>query len=125
MDSMKPTKGQERTNTDRRSGSGATYISVFTGRVSREGGDATQVIINTTEWLERWDFRSKLIIGSIRSVGDILSAVIAGAHIITIPPQFMDKMIDHKYTQEAVRQFVADARKALEMIEMKKVSQSA
>jgi transaldolase len=92
----------------------ATYISIFTGRLSDEGGNATEVIQNAAAWLERWQYGSRLIIGSIRSVGDILSAVIAGAHIITIPPAFLTKMADHKYTRETVKQFVADARKAME-----------
>jgi transaldolase len=96
---------------------GATYISIFTGRISDEGGNAVEVIKNSADWLERWKFKSKLIIGSIRSVGDILGAAMAGAHIITIPPQFLGKMADHKYTRETVRQFVNDAQKALEMME--------
>jgi transaldolase len=41
----------------------------------------------------------------------------AGAHIITIPPQFLARMADHKYTRATVGQFVSDARKALEMME--------
>ena len=101
---------------------GATYISIFTGRVSDEGGNAPEVIRNSVDWLERWKFKSKILIGSIRSVGDILNAALAGAHIITIPPQFLGKMADHKYTRETVKQFVADAKKALEMME--KVSRS-
>jgi transaldolase len=102
---------------------GATYVSIFTGRVSDEGGNAAQVIRDTAEWLERWSFKCRLIIGSIRSIGDILSAASAGAHVITIPPQFLTKMADHKYTRETVRQFVADAQKSLRMIEQAKVSQ--
>ena len=96
---------------------GATYISIFTGRVSDEGGNATEVIRNSVEWLRRGEFKSKVIVGSIRSVGDILSAAIAGAHIITIPPQFLDKMADHKYTRATVGQFITDAQKALQMME--------
>lgn len=96
---------------------GATYISIFTGRVADEGGNAPEVIRNSVDWLERWKYNSKIIVGSIRSVGDILSAVITGAHIITIPPQFLAKMADHKYTRETVRQFVIDAQKAMEMME--------
>ena len=94
----------------------ATYISIFTGRLSDEGGNAAEVIGNAADWLARWEYKSRLIIGSIRSVGDILSAAIAGAHIITIPPAFLTKMADHKYTRETVRQFVADARKATEQM---------
>ena len=95
----------------------ATYISIFAGRVADEGGNAPEVIKNSVEWLEHWKYKSKIIVGSIRSVGDILSAAVAGAHIITIPPQFLGKMADHQYTRETVRQFVNDAQKALEMME--------
>ncbi len=95
----------------------ATYISIFTGRLSDEGGNAFEVIGNSVDWIERWNFKSKIIVGSIRSVGDILTAVMAGAHIITIPPEFLGKMADHKYTRETVRQFVNDAQKALEMMQ--------
>ena len=104
---------------------GATFISIFAGRVADEGGNAPEVIRNSVEWLERWKYKSKIIVGSIRSVGDILSATIAGAHIITIPPQFLDKMADHKFTRETVKQFVDDANRALEMMEKTRTSQRA
>ena len=95
---------------------GASYISIFSGRLSDEGGNAAEVIRNAADWLERWEYPGRLIIGSIRSVGDILSAAIAGAHIITIPPPFLAKMADHKYTRDTVRQFVTDAQKATEQM---------
>ena len=95
---------------------GATYISIFAGRVGDEGGDVSQVIRNSVDWLERWKYKNKIIIGSIRSVADILQAAVAGAHIITIPPQFLTRMADHKYTRATVEQFVGDAQKALEMM---------
>jgi transaldolase len=99
---------------------GASYISVFVGRLADEGGNAPEVIRNAVEWLEYWHYKSKIIIGSIRSVADILSSAINKAHIITIPPQFLDKLSDHKYTRDTVRQFTNDAAKALEMM-MEKV----
>lgn len=100
---------------------GATYISIFIGRVADEGGNAPEVVRNSVDWLERWNYKSKIIVGSIRSVGDILSAAVAKAHVITIPPQFLDKMADHKFTRETVRQFVDDAKKALEMMQKVRV----
>jgi len=100
----------------------ATYISIFTGRVADEGGNANEVIKNSVDWLEHWNYKSKLIVGSIRSVGDILGAVMAGAHILTIPPQFLIKMADHKYTRATVEQFVNDARKSIKMIEKARIS---
>ncbi len=92
---------------------GASYISLFAGRIGDEGGDPTEVITNAVDWLECWRFKGKVIVGSIRSVGDVLQAVMTGAHIITVPPQFLGKMADHKNTRDTVRQFTADARKAM------------
>jgi transaldolase len=99
----------------------ATYISIFAGRVTDEGGDASVIIRNSVEWLNRWQYASKIIIGSIRSVGDVITAALAGAHIITIPPQFIDKMADHKNTRATVAQFLVDAEKAMELMRREEV----
>ena len=99
---------------------GSTYISIFAGRVGDEGGDVPQVIKNAVDWLECWKYKNKIIVGSIRSVADILQAAIAGAHVITIPPQFLARMADHKYSRDTVRQFVNDAKKALEVMKQGK-----
>ena len=95
---------------------GATYISIFAGRVADEGNDPTVIIRNVRQWLDAWDYTAKIIVGSIRTVMDIQAAALAGAHIITIPPQFLAKMVDHKYTRDTVRQFNQDADKALTQI---------
>ena len=99
---------------------GATFVSLFAGRISDEGGNSAEVISETVEWLERWDYKSELIVGSIRSAGDVISAALAGAHIITVPPQYLDKMADHKYTRSTVKDFIADAQSALKMMEKPK-----
>ena len=93
---------------------GATYISIFAGRIGDEGGNPFEAIMNSVEWLERWKYKSKIIVGSIRTVGDILNATVAGAHVLTIPPQLLTRMVDHKHTRETVRQFIEDAKKSLE-----------
>ena len=95
---------------------GSTYISIFAGRVADEGNDPAVVIGNVRRWLNDWEYPAEIIVGSIRTVMDIQNAALAGAHIITIPPQFLPKMVDHKYTRETVRQFNRDAEKALEQI---------
>lgn len=95
---------------------GATYISIFAGRVADEGGDAPQLIRMAVDWLERWKYKSKIIVGSIRGAIDIQQAAVAGAHVITIPPEFLNRMADHKFTRATVKQFITDAEKALEMM---------
>jgi len=95
---------------------GATYVSIFSGRVADEGSDPVMLIRNVRHWLDSWDYTAKIIVGSIRAVMDIQLAALAGAHIVTIPPQFLAKMVDHKYTRDTVRQFNQDADKALTQI---------
>jgi transaldolase len=91
---------------------GATYSSIFSGRVADEGGDPWELVSMSVQWLEHWSYKTKIIIGSIRSVIDIQNAAIAGAHIVTIPPQFLTKWIDRKYSRDTVKQFMDDAKKA-------------
>src|SRR6266853_2757684 len=105
---------------------GATYVSIFAGRVADEGNDPAVTIRNVRSWLDMWGYTAKIIVGSIRCVIDVQSAALAGAHIITIPPQFLPKMVDHRYTRETVRQFVQDAEKTLkEMSKAKAVAPGA
>jgi transaldolase len=56
---------------------------------------------------------------------DIQNAALAGAHIVTIPPQFLPQMVDHRYTRETVRQFMHDAEKSLEAMSKAKVRVAA
>ena len=95
---------------------GATYVSIFAGRIADEGNDPAVVIRNVRRWLDDWALRAQIIVGSIRTVMDIQSAALAGAHVITIPPQFLPKMVDHRYTRETVRQFIQDAERTHEEI---------
>jgi transaldolase len=90
---------------------GATYVSIFAGRIADEGNDPAIVIRNVRAWLDMWGYTSRIIVGSIRGVADVQAAALAGAHIVTIPPQFLPKMVDHKYSRETVRQFNEDAAK--------------
>lgn len=95
---------------------GATYVSLFAGRIADEGNDPALIISNVRHWLEAWNVPAKIIVGSIRTVIDIQHAALAGAHIVTVPPQFLPKMVDHKYSRDTVRQFNRDAEKALASI---------
>ena len=101
---------------------GATYVSIFAGRVADEGNDPAMTIRNVRHWLDDWDLSSRIIVGSIRTVMDIQNAALAGAHIITVPPQFLPKMVDHRYTRETVRQFVQDAEKTIKSMKKAKAS---
>ena len=96
---------------------GATYVSIFGGRVADEGGDAPGLIRAVRDWLDLWGSPTKIIVGSIRSAVDIQGAAQAGAHVVTVPPLFLDKFVDHRYSRETVRGFNRDAAEALTKME--------
>jgi transaldolase len=90
---------------------GATYLSIFAGRISDEGGDAGAVIETARTWLRRWNDRAQVIVGSLRQVLDLNLAARTGADILTIPPPLLARWLEHRYSRETVRQFIEDAGK--------------
>ena len=69
-------------------------MSIFAGRIADEGNDPAIVIRNVRRWLDEWGCTAEIIVGSIRTAMDIQSAALAGAHVVTIPPQFLPKIVD-------------------------------
>ena len=68
------------------------------------------MIGRTAEWLDRWDLHARIIVGSVRETMNVQDAAEAGAHIITVPPALLEKLIDHRYSRDTVRGFNEDAR---------------
>jgi transaldolase len=91
---------------------GATYVSLFGGRVNNMGYNCVSDIQILRNLLEQFDLRAQIIIGSTREVLNVVEWLNAGAHIVTVMPALLEGMIVHPYTKETVRQFMADAKKA-------------
>ena len=92
---------------------GASYVSVFGGRIADEGGDAPGLLRSLRHWLDLWGNPARIILGSVRSTMDIQAGALAGAHVVTAPPAFLDRFVDHRYTRDTVRQFNDDAAAAI------------
>lgn len=84
---------------------GATYVSLFYNRAKDAGEDPISVVKNITNWINSNSYKTKLIVGSIRSPNDVAEAAIAGAHIITIPYKILITMPFHKKTEETIEEF--------------------
>jgi transaldolase len=92
------------------------YISIFGGRVSEEQGveQTFTLIKNVREWLDRFNIENvEIIVGSVRSAENVEYWSRAGAHILTIPPEVLPKLLMSARTKETVSQFLADAQKSL------------
>lgn len=93
---------------------GATYVSLFGGRVNNMGYDSRTEITKTRQILDSLGLKAKIIIGSTREVLNIIEWLNAGAHIVTCTPDLIKGMIVHPYTKETVQMFLNDAKKGLE-----------
>lgn len=86
---------------------GATYVSIFSGRVRDMGYDVRPVIAQTREQLDREGLGARIVIGSVRHFMDVNEALSAGAHIVTVPPPILRKMLHNPKTEETIREFNA------------------
>lgn len=88
---------------------GATYVSIFAGRVNNMGYDSRQEIRRVRNLLDAFDSPAKIIVGSTREVLNIVEWFEAGADIVTAVPSLLEGMLVHPYSKETVRQFLEDA----------------
>jgi transaldolase len=84
---------------------GATYVSIFSGRVRDMGYDVRPVITNTRAVLDRENLPSKIIVGSMRHLMDVNEALECGAHCPTITPPILRKMVWNPRTIETINEF--------------------
>jgi transaldolase len=90
---------------------GATYVSVFVGRLDDRGQDGMEVIEEVMDILDNYDFPSRLIVASIRHPRHVTDAARMGAHVATIPPDIIEKMLSHPLTDDGLRIFAKDWEK--------------
>jgi transaldolase len=91
---------------------GATYVSILAGRVNNMGYDAVHEITTLRSLLDEHHLKARIIAASTREVINITQWLSAGAHIVTVVPQFLDGAIVHPYSKETVKMFLDDAAKA-------------
>ncbi len=84
---------------------GATYASIFYGRVADCGYDPLTVIKDTSQLFEAKNVKTKIIVGSVRNMLDINKALLAGADIVTVPFQFLKKMAANLKTEQTIKEF--------------------
>jgi transaldolase len=88
---------------------GATYVSIFGGRVNNMGYNCCEEINKLRNVIDDHNLKSKIIVGSTREVLNIIEWLEAGAHIVTATPKLIEGMIVHPYSKETVQMFLKDA----------------
>ena len=98
---------------------GATFVSVFLGRVDDIGGSGMETVRQCVDVFGTYGYDSQVLAASIRSPLHISDAAEAGADICTVPFKVLDQMFDHPLTDIGIEKFLADYRKAQDAIKNK------
>ena len=89
--------------------SGASFVSLFGGRINNMGHSSNEEIKKTRMFIDKFAFNSKIIVGSVREVSNIAEWFLSGADIIKVAPEIFQIILNHPYTKETVQQFLEDA----------------
>jgi transaldolase len=91
---------------------GATYISVFVGRVDDVSSEGMRTIEDAVQIVENYGFNSEVLVASIRHPMHVVEAARLGAHIATMPFKVMEQLFQHPLTDIGLQRFLDDWRKA-------------
>ncbi len=92
---------------------GATYVSVFLGRLDDIGADGIAVVNETCEIWDKHGLESMIIAASIRHPIHVLECAKAGADIATVPFKVLQQIMKHPLTDSGVATFIADHEKMM------------
>ncbi len=91
---------------------GATYVSPFIGRLDDAGHEGMKVIEDIVKIYENYEIDTQVLVASIRHPVHVVDAARLGAHIATMPPDVLDKMLKHPLTDIGLERFLDDWQKA-------------
>ncbi len=87
---------------------GASYVSVFMGRLDDIGYDSNVILQDICDIWDLHDFESRIIAASIRHPVHIVQAAKAGAHISTVPYNVLMQSLKNPLTDAGLEKFLAD-----------------
>ncbi|ROL60274.1 fructose-6-phosphate aldolase [Bacteroidetes/Chlorobi group bacterium ChocPot_Mid] len=87
---------------------GATYVSVFMGRLDDISQSSGEVIYDICEIWDVQEYDSQIIAASIRHPMHVIDAAKAGADIATVPYNVIMQMLKHPLTDKGLDAFLAD-----------------
>jgi transaldolase len=90
---------------------GAAFISPFVGRLDDIGVDGMNLVRELREILDLYDLPAEIIAASIRGIGHVEAAALAGAHIATIPGSMLPALWKHPLTDIGIDRFLKDWEK--------------
>jgi len=90
---------------------GASYISPFIGRLDDISQAGMNLIADIRKIYSNYNFKTEIIVASVRNPVHVMEAAILGADIATIPFSVIEQLIKHPLTDIGVQKFLEDSKK--------------
>jgi transaldolase len=90
---------------------GADFISPFIGRLDDISQRGMELIRDIKRIYENYDFKTEIIVASVRNPVHVLDAALLGADIATIPFAVIEQLIKHPLTDIGIQRFLEDYKK--------------
>jgi len=91
---------------------GAAFVSPFVGRLDDIGQDGMHLIEEICTIYRQYDnFKTEVLVASIRNPIHVTKAAKLGAHVATLPPAVLKQLAQHVLTDKGLAQFLADWQK--------------
>jgi transaldolase len=88
--------------------SGATFVSPFVGRLDDIGESGMALIADIMQIYKAYQFKTQVLVASVRSPMHVIDAAKLGAHVATLPPAVLRSLFNHPLTDKGLAAFVAD-----------------
>jgi transaldolase len=91
---------------------GAAFVSPFVGRLDDVGTSGMQLIADICQIYRQYpNFRTEVLVASIRGPMHVVESAKLGAHVATMPPNVLKQLFGHPLTDKGLAQFNADWKK--------------
>ncbi|HSJ08051.1 MAG TPA: fructose-6-phosphate aldolase [Longimicrobiales bacterium] len=87
---------------------GASYISPFVGRLDDVSQDGMELISQIVQIYANYDFRTEVLVASVRHPLHVVQAAMLGADVATIPAKVLHQLMQHPLTDKGLEGFLAD-----------------
>lgn len=87
---------------------GAAYISPFVGRLDDISESGMQLIRDIVKIYDNYDFKTKVLVASVRHPDHMVESAKAGAHVATLPYKVFKQLFKHPLTDIGLERFLAD-----------------
>lgn len=90
---------------------GATYVSPFVGRLDDVSENGMEMVRQLIEIYRNYQFRTQVLVASVRHPLHVLEAARMGADVATIPLNVLQQLAQHPLTEIGIKKFLADWEK--------------